>query len=180
MKRISVLTTIIALLIPLMAMGCNSGKAQKGDNHDSAATDSVERVAVENQSQPKMSEEEIKDSCEQNSISLFMCRVTTTPEESYAFMTPGFGDLLKKVYERQEQSGELLLDYDPILGAQDYPDVVLPEMTSFELKSDTEAVATIKVWEGNNRTVTLKLINGQWLVDDVSGERANLKQLLAE
>lgn len=178
MKKILVLAVAFAVAVSFSASGCNSGKTQKNGNVDSAAVDSVKDTTAVESAGPKVSVEEAKASATEACEGLFNYAMSMEVTGAYDYMTPGLRGVFEKIDDYQNRTGEIVLDYDPILGAQDYPESAKPVLLSFELKSDTEAVGEVQVWKGHNRTLTFKEVNGKWLVDDVSGERANLEKLV--
>ena len=178
MKKNLVLAVVFAVAVSFSASGCNSGKTQKGGNVDSAAVDSVKDTTTVEKTEPKVSVEEAKASATEACEGLFNYAMSMEVVGAYDYMTPGLRGVFEKIDDYQNRTGEIVLDYDPILGAQDYPESAKPVLLSFELKSDTEAVGEVQVWKGHNRTLTFKNIDGKWLVDDISGERARLEKLV--
>lgn len=179
MKKSFVLAAMFAVALSLASVGCNGGKTQKAENVDSAAVDSVKDTTVVEKAEPEIPEEEIKAAVTETCVAMFKADMSFDNSNVFdKYFTPEFKALVKKVRDRETRTGDLLLDYDIILNAQDYPDNAKPKVLSVDVKSATEAVAEVQAWKGNNRTVTLKQVDGKWLVDDISGERANLEKLL--
>lgn len=179
MKKNYLMAAAFVFSLMSVTTGCNDGKTQNGGSADStvvADSNAVKTDTLEAEA-PKVSEEEVKEDVSKVALALF--REATKLNGNYMkYLTPEFKEVLDKVNDLQNRTGDLILDYDPILNAQDYPDNPKPKVVSFELKSGKEAVAKVQVWKGNNRTLTVKLIDDEWLVDDVSGEKAKLKKLL--
>ena len=97
-------------------------------------------------------------------------------EDPQNYLTEDFKNTLAAANQYEASSGYIIFDADPILGAQDYPSSARVDVYYVELLSGNEASAEVQLWDDpewglHKRSVKLKRIDGQWLVDNIDNER---------
>lgn len=173
-----ILTIIAALFIPGLIIGLNRIDTMEKENQPRMET--TEQNASPVASEGTNDIEDAKKRIEQTCINMFNASMNMK-EDPNIYLTAGFKDDIAKARQYEESSGYIILDADPILGAQDFPDNAKVEVLEVNLQDENQAVAEVKLWDDpewglHKRTVNLKFEDRQWLVDDIDNERELIRK----
>ena len=120
-------------------------------------------------------EEEVKMRIRDVCIKMFNASMYMN-DDPQNYLTEDFKNALAAAEQYEASSGYIIFDANPILGAQDYPSSARVDVYYVELLNANEASAEVQLWDDpewglHKRSVKLKRIEGQWLVDNIDNER---------
>ena len=176
-----ILIIITALFIPGLIIGLDRiDKMEKENQTRVEATEKNTSLAVPEETKNANNAGDAKKQIEQTCINMFNASMNEKGNPNI-YLTADFKNDIAKARQYEESSGYIVLDADPILGAQDFPDNAKVEVLEVNLQNENQAVAEVKLWDDpewgiHKRTVNLKIEDGEWRVDDIDNERELIRK----
>ena len=140
-------------------------KMEKENQTRVEATEKSTSLAIPEETKNANNAEDAKKQIEQTCINMFNASMGEKDPPNI-YLTAGFKDDISKARQYEESSGYIVLDADPIIGAQDFPDNAKVEVLEVNLQNGRQAVAEVKLWDNpdwgiHKRTVNLKIEDGE-------------------
>lgn len=163
---------VIAASVVLLIIGFIVGIGKASEMSDEYTALMEEAYGGEDSSE---TEEETKMQIRDICIKMFNASMYMN-DDPHNYLTADFKNALAAAEQYEASSGYIIFDANPILGAQDYPSSARVDVYYVELLSGNEASAEVQLWDDpewglHKRSVKLKRIDGQWLVDNIDNER---------
>ena len=108
---------------------------------------------------------------------------TSSPQDNYdsLYFSTELKQLIAKANDISEQTGDVVIDYDYWIAAQDWDKDLSFKVLKATKKCGKKATATICIHNcGSDTNVNIALVyeRGKWLIDDINGLRKALKDNL--